>query len=679
MDLECYRNYFCCGIKNYDTKEILFYEISEEKNELDLIYNWFSNYTGYLITFNGLHYDEPLIKYFLNNYNKYKNWRYLEICDDLKTFSDKIILTDFDEEVSKFRFIKTNWTSIDLMAYWSKMLRMSKKISLKSLGIQLGYHTVQELPYTPNSILTIQDLPKLRYYNYTHDLGILELLVDKMKDDVKLRANIVKEYSLDCWSWDAPKIASEALLKNYVESKYPNDIKNKYSFYNRLKEVRNLKFFKEEISLNKILKGFDPQFKLPIFQNLWVDILNSKNSFSKELLVNKNNTSIRLTYGIGGLHSINENESYFSNENLQVVTSDVASLYPNLIINYECIRFPEVLNQYISIKDERIIAKKAKLKEKDTFFKLILNSTSGLLDNQHSWLYYPEGAMKLRLIGQLILTKCIEVCIINNWQVVSANTDGIEVLVPHHQLQQYKDILDMTCRKFNLDLEHEYYEKIIYKNVNNYLAKTTNGDVKRKGFFKIPINEKGQKEIPLGDSVNEIVISKALHNYYVNNIEPREYISNPEKYDLHIYDYCKSNKIGKDFRVYYNNEIQQQLNRYYFSKKGSYLFKQKKSNNYIELDRERLEREIINNDGDGGLGYHPDWKPLTKEQIKKKVDDLIHGNATMQHVNVNQPILLFNNFEEKSWNDYQINYNYYISKVNKIIDEINRNNQLTLF
>lgn len=92
------------------------------------------------------------------------------------------------------------------------------------------------------------------------------------------------------------------------------------------------------------------------------------------------------------------------------------------MINYGCLRFNEVLERYKEVKTERLIAKKAKNKAKDSFLKLILNSTSGLIDNQHSWLYYPEGAMRLRLIGQLILTKCIETCIINNWQVVSANT-----------------------------------------------------------------------------------------------------------------------------------------------------------------------------------------------------------------------------------------------------------------
>ena len=39
----------------------------------------------------------------------------------------------------------------------------------------------------------------------------------------------------------------------------------------------------------------------------------------------------------------------------------------------------------------------------------------------------------------------------------------------------------------------------------------------------------------------------------------------------------------------------------------------------------------------------------------------------------------FNNYEEKSWEEYNVNYQYYISKTQKIIDEINLLNQLKLF
>lgn len=613
MDIEVYKNYFCIGIRDYVTKELLFYEISEERNDLDLIYNWCKNFNGFLIGFNSVHYDNMVIKYLIKNYNNYKHLEWSNITLDLKYFSDKIIHGDsFDEEIKQIKYLKTGWIDIDLFLYWSKMLRMSKKISLKSLGIQLGYHTVQELPFKPDTILKLEDLPKLRYYNYTHDLGILDLLTSNMEDDIKLRGNIVKEYGLHCWSWDAPKIASEALLKDYCKITGKNT-----------KDVRNYKFEKTTMLLGILLKGFEPQFKLPLFQQLWLDICTSTNSFSKELIVNINNTSIRLTYGIGGLHSVNENEQYSTNEEMIVVTADFTSLYPNLMLNYNCIRQPEVSNIYDNVRKERVIAKKAKDKSKDAFLKLILNSTSGLLDNQHSWLYFPEGAMRLRLIGQLILTKIGEICIVNNWQTVSYNTDGIEVLIPKSQLDLFYKVTQEEAIKFNLNLEYEIYNKIIYKNVNNYLAETESGKLKQKGLFVTkPL---------LSNSVDELVIAKALQAYYIDNIKPQEFISNPDKHNLHIYDYCKSNKIGKDFTVYHNGQIQQQLNRYYFSKNAPYLFKQK------------------------------------------------NGVGTMQHVNVGEGVQIFNNYEEKSWEEYNVNYQYYISKTQKIIDEINNLNQLKLF
>lgn len=621
IDIEVYYNYFCIGIKDFVTKEIQFYELSEEHNDLEQIYQYMITFKGFLISFNGLHYDEVVLNHLVLNYNFYKYLPLYEVCRKLKEFSDKLINDNFnDNDVKKAKWYKKQYISIDLFAYWSKMLRISKKMSLKSLAVQLGYETIQELPYKPDTILKLEDLPKLRHYNRVHDLGITELLLIEMEPEVNLRGSIVNEYELDCWSYDAPKIASEALLDDYCKSTHLN--KN---------EVRKQRFEKPTLYLGELLKEFNPNFELPIFQKLWLDICNSKNSFSQDLIVNYNNTSIKLSYGIGGLHSVNNNEQYYTDDVNQVVTSDVASLYPNLMLNYDCIRQPEVLNKYRHVKIERLIAKKEKNKSKDSFLKLILNSTSGLLDNEHSWLYYPEGAMKLRLIGQLILTKCIEVCLINSWQVVSANTDGIEVIVPKLDLDKYQLLLDETCKYFNLDLEHELYSKIIYSNVNNYLAITESGSIKRKGIFKLPFNEYDKREVPLGDSVNEQVIAKALNAYYVNNIEPKEFITNPDKYNLHIYDFCKSNKISKDFIVFHNNEKQQQLNRYYFSKDKPYLFKQK------------------------------------------------HGTGTMQHVNVGEGVKLFNNYEKKEWLDYKINYQYYISSVQKIIDQLNNNNQLTLF
>lgn len=54
FDLETYPNFFCIALEDLDTCEKLFFEISEERDDRELIYKWFSTYSGFLIHFNGM-------------------------------------------------------------------------------------------------------------------------------------------------------------------------------------------------------------------------------------------------------------------------------------------------------------------------------------------------------------------------------------------------------------------------------------------------------------------------------------------------------------------------------------------------------------------------------------------------------------------------------------------------
>lgn len=253
---------------------------------------------------------------------------------------------------------------------------------------------------------------------------------------------------------------------------------------------------------------------------------------------------------------------------------------------------------------------------------MVNNVLSGLLDNQHSPLYYPEGALRMRIIGQLILTKTAEIVMLNGGRVISLNTDGLEAIIPKDYFDKYQQDLKEAEKMFNIELEHEKYSKIVYSNVNNYVAVTESGKIKKKGLFK------HHDDIPLGDSVNEQVIAVALEKYFVEGIPLEEVIHKPWNHGLHIYDYCVSKKVGRDYDVLYNNEKQQQLNRYYFSKSGYYLYKLKKSG--------------------------------------KKVT----GNP--QHMHSDSGVILFNKFEEKSWEDYKINYSYYTAKARKLVNEMEK-------
>jgi len=81
-----------------------------------------------------------------------------------------------------------------------------------------------------------------------------------------------------------------------------------------------------------------------------------------------------------------------------------------------------VLDIYSEKKKERIIAKQEKNTVVNETLKLVLNATTGLLDNTYSWLYSPGPIMALRLTGQLILTRLLEECNIHSFSVISFNT-----------------------------------------------------------------------------------------------------------------------------------------------------------------------------------------------------------------------------------------------------------------
>ena len=601
-DVEVYPNCFLCGIQDVDTKEKIVWEISDRINEYDEVVKFFNKFKQYLISFNGIHYDNCIIMYIIHN--KLDNVdNYLQ---KLKEWSDYIINNDFwwsDKELSKYKY-HNKWTDIDLYLYWSKMLRLSKKISLKGLAIQMNYPVVQELPFDPSMSLNHAQIDELRNYNSVHDLGITQLLYDNMLNEVKLRQYIQNTYNLKCYSWDAPKMASELLLQEYCK------LTNQDPKY-----VKSLKFeHTNKLELPKI------DFKLDCFKKIYNGMSNALNEFSEELVLIEGKTRLKLTYGKGGLHSVNKNESYYEDETSIIKTSDVASLYPNLIINYNLLRQPEVLKLYTNVKADRIEAKKNKDKSKDALLKLILNSTSGMIDNQYSWLYYPEGAMKLRLMGQLILTVVIERLVLADYQVISANTDGIEVIVPKDSVWEYEAIVNQVGKEFNLEFEHENYKKIIYQNVNNYICQTES-KLKQKGLFV----EKPE----LGNSVDYLIIPKALKAYYIDNIPVKQFVES----HTNILDFCCSQKVDKSYHIEWTSpdfvkSKQQRLNRFYASTKGGYIFK----------CRDGKQHHLLKESG----------------------------------------VMIYNNHNSEVF-PTDINYKFYISEINKIINQINSNNQMSLF
>lgn len=644
-DIEVYPNYFLLGIKNYRTKETITFEVSPYKDEREALYEAYNNFDGYFVTFNGIHYDQVVLNGIIREWKKFSVLPVHEFTRQVKEISNMVI-EDNHDRIKFYKWHKSKFISLDLFLYWSKLLRVSKKISLKSLAIHLGWDEIQELPYEHTKYLSKEEMDVVKRYNTRNDLGVLEKLFEEMKEEIRLRHYIEQEYGLECWSKDAPKICSEYLLDKFCNKTYKEE---DGPFHLYKSSIRKSRYIPQPFKIGEYLPPV--KFKTPFFEKLYEDFCDGDRTFYRRLPFNKYDTSIVLLPSVGGIHSENDDQVWKSDEDWVIVDADIASLYPTLLDEYKLIR-PEltiVLEEYLQLKKDRITAKREGNKIKDKFLKLCLNGFTGIADQDVSWVYSPEYLVALRVLGQLIQLRFIEdLTLVDGIKVFFTNTDGTCCLVRKDRLDYYHQVAKAIEKEFRVTWEFTKNSKMVFVNTNAYLSiieesymldddaniigHKVKRDIKRKGLFKLMYDEKGNREIPLGDSINELIIPNALNLYFTQNVPLEESISNPEKYGFHIYDYCKSNKVGKDYNVIYDGKKVQNLNRYYFARNKPYLFKAKK------------------------------------------------GKTTQEHMNVGEGVTIFNKYEEKPWEEYNINYAYYIAKARKIVNEVTKQErQLKLF
>ena len=298
------------------------------------------------------------------------------------------------------------------------------------------------------------------------------------------------------------------------------------------------------------------------------------------------------------------------------------SLYPNLLINYKFFNnnIISLANIYKEVLRKRIAAKKIKLEPDNTILKLVLNSTTGMLDNTYSWLYSPYQVQALRLTGQLIMARLAEECKLHKIQVISYNTDGFEAIVPITKQKTYNNIISTIEQEFNVILESDEYKSIYYSTVNDYIAETVKGKIKVKNSFISDF---------ILDASNEFtIIALALQNYLIHKIPIKDTIIQNNE----LWRFCTSQKVGKQYNVFFKGKRVNHLNRYFITntRHGGYLYKSKK---------------------------------LDKMDAVLKDTPIFICNEDIRSVNVK---------------DYPINYQWYINRTQEVIDKFYPT-QLNLF
>lgn len=555
FDIEVFPNFWCSTFLNINTQEKTVFVIYKSRNDGQLL-SEFLNQEILLFGFNNLIYDGVILDAVLQDYES------PHLLQDLFELSHTIVS---DNSPYGRRTRKSDNTypyrQVDLM----KILAADKLgIPLKQLGIALRYPRIQDLPLPYNHEIEPDEVSLVLDYNMNDVLITLELYKSMFKI-IDLREKLTNLFEVDLTSASDSKIAN-VLLEDFYK-KQMGDIDT----------IRSLRTVRSQFLLSECF-GKNIEFrtnKLNRIKNeLGNTVVREKNEFKYSKKIEFGNVLYEL--GIGGLHSVDSDGLFETDDKYIIRDADVSSYYPNIIIINEIIPqhlgkdFIDVLKK---ITKERLSAKKLKDKSKAEALKITVNSIFGKLGSNTFWLYDYKCLCQTTVSGQLYLLMLIEALVLVGIQVISANTDGVVCRIPRELENYYKQICTWWQEKTGFELEYNDYARYARTDVNNYVTKKINGDVKTKGRYLTELDKEEYERSFLKKSYKHPIVSRTLFQYFVNNIPVNETLYASKD----ILDFCISQKTGKDFVLEYhvNDSIVelQKNNRFYISKSGGKLIK----------------------------------------------------------------------------------------------------------
>jgi hypothetical protein len=460
-DTECYPNYWLLKLRPVGGNVRswrLFAGQSFTLEQREDIANTMDTYT--VISFNGIYYDVPMIAAALYGYT----------CEQLKWLNDQIIV----EKRKPWELGLPEWKPAD---HIDIMEVLPGQGGQKMYAGRLHCKSMRDLPYDPAQYLTEAEMLEVDSY-CENDLDVLEDLYVNAGPLIDLRAQLSERYGIDLRSKSDAQLAEVVLKK-------------------RCEQAMGYRIFRPEIDWNLKFRYTPPSwlaFQNPQLQQALALVSSAIFSLGASGAVTMppqlDGLEIPIgagvyRLGIGGLHSSEKTVAYKTNESHVLRDADVASYYPNLILNSG--KFPPALGstfltEYAAIKDERLVAKaREKTLTKGTpewteahianeGGKIMINGTFGKTGSPYSILFAPEMLIQTTVTGQLALLMLIEWHEHYGIPIVSANTDGIVMNCPRSHVATSEALIAEWQRRTGLEMEVSEYAALYSRDVNNYVA-----------------------------------------------------------------------------------------------------------------------------------------------------------------------------------------------------------------
>lgn len=432
-----------------------------------------------LITFNGTHYDVPILTLALTGAS----------CADLKAASDRIIKNNLRPWETGIEPLQLD--HIDLIEVAPGM------VSLKVYGGRLHVRHLQDLPYDPDAEIDAEMREQLRTY-CANDLDLTEALYRTLRPQIALREAMSDEYGIDLRSKSDAQIA-EAVIRQGVEQ----------TLQRRLE--------RPQVEPCSTFTYTAPAWLAPML-DLVPAVATARFTIEPDggvaMPAELASLAIRIgqgvyRMGIGGLHSSEKTLAHHADDEHILVDRDVASYYPAIILNcglrprHMGLAFSKV---YRGLVERRLAAKAAGDKTTADSLKITINGSFGKLGSQYSILYSPQLLIQTTLTGQLALLMLISRLEAAGIRVVSANTDGIVIRCRRAQAWELEAIVWQWEAETGFVTEETAYRSLYARDVNNYVAVKPDGTVKLKGAYApASIAKSPQGEICVGAVVRQLV------------------------------------------------------------------------------------------------------------------------------------------------------------------------------
>ena len=229
--------------------------------------------------------------------------------------------------------------------------------------------------------------------------------------------------------------------------------------------------------------------------------------------------------GVGGIHGAKESFIHVGNFHAR----DVGSLYPNTMVLFDYLsrNIPEDKRHiYQMLLDERMDAKYSNKEFTEikgvqiptklliNGYKLPLNTKYGAMGAEFNKLYDPRMRLLVCITGQMAMWDLLEK-IENHATIIQSNTDA-HYYIPFSEEDEkaIDEIANDWMKRTGYTLDDDPFNAIFQKDVNNYLAVTSDGKVKFKGAIGLTN----------GLKVSKAIVSNAFINYVVAGKDYKEFI-----------------------------------------------------------------------------------------------------------------------------------------------------------